>query len=333
MAHRNARLTVHGRRLLIQRVMADGRPVAHVVEELGVSRATGSKRLARWRAEGDAGLADRPSTAHHIPGKTSLDREAQICALRTQLKRGPRRFAPLLVDMPASTIHAVLRRRGLPRLAWLDRPTGQPVRRYERDWPGELIHVDVKKIGRLRDGGGWRVHGRDSLEHRQARARPAAERPCAGVSPLAPPHNGPAAAQLADLANVRICRRERALSRHSQWPGCRRRPSLGENLTIGDATRRCQRICSRRPRPWPRPAHSTAVRSTTRSELGHRPVGTSTQPFSHALASKGLTMPAAGSDTATMTRSTPSISSLSSTSVHDWMWLFGQMLALPGPRG
>ena len=168
MAHRNARLTVHGRRLLIQRVITDGRPVAHVVKELGCSRATGYKWLARWRVEGDAGLTDRPSTAHRLPTKTSPDTEARVCALRTQLKRGPRRLAPLL-DMPASTIHAVLTRHGLHRLAWLDRPTGQVIRRYERDRPGELIHVDVKKIGRLRDGGGWRVHGRDSTQHRQAK--------------------------------------------------------------------------------------------------------------------------------------------------------------------
>ena len=85
MAHRNARLTLHGRRLLIQRVITDRRPVAHVVKDLGVSRATGYKWLARWRAEGDAGLHDRPSTAHRLPRKTSPQREAQICALRTRL--------------------------------------------------------------------------------------------------------------------------------------------------------------------------------------------------------------------------------------------------------
>jgi transposase InsO family protein len=171
MAHRNARLTVHGRRLLIQRVIADRRPVAHVVKELGVSRATGYKWLARWRAEGDAGLLDRSSTAHHLPGKTPPETETRICQLRTHLKRGPRRLAPLL-GIPASTVHAVLTRHGLHRLAWLDRPTGQPIRRYERDRPGELIHVDVKKIGRLRDGGGWRVHGRGSAEHLAARDAP-----------------------------------------------------------------------------------------------------------------------------------------------------------------
>ena len=169
MAHRNARLTVHGRRLLIQRVVTDGRPVAHVVKELGCSRATGYKWLARWRAEGAAGLADRPSAAHRLPGKTAPELEARIRQLRTTLKRGPRRLAPLL-GVPASTVHAVLTRHGLHRLAWLDRPTGQLIRRYERDRPGELIHVDVKKIGRLRDGGGWRVHGRGSVQDHLVKA-------------------------------------------------------------------------------------------------------------------------------------------------------------------
>jgi transposase len=166
VAHRNARLTVHGRRLLIERVVTGGRPVAHVVKELGCSRATGYKWLARWRAEGDAGLHDRPCVARRLPGKTTPEAEARICRLRTTLKRGPLRLAPLL-GIPASTVHAVLTRHGLNRLAWLDRPTGELVRRYERDRPGELLHVDVKKIGRLRDGGGWRVHGRDSAQHRR----------------------------------------------------------------------------------------------------------------------------------------------------------------------
>jgi transposase InsO family protein len=169
VAHRNARLTIHGRRLLIERVVTGRRPVAHVVQELGCSRATGYKWLARWRAEGDPGLHDRPSTAHRLPTKTPPAAEARVCALRTTLKRGPRRLAGLL-DMPASTVHAILARHGLHRLAWLDRPTGQLIRRYERDRPGELVHVDVKKIGRLRDGGGWRVHGRDSAQNRHVRA-------------------------------------------------------------------------------------------------------------------------------------------------------------------
>jgi transposase InsO family protein len=171
MAHRNARLTEYGRKVLITRVVEQGRPVAHVVKELGCSRATGYKWLKRWREEGDAGLADRPSVAHRLPHKTPTEVESRVCALRTERKLGPLRLAPLL-GLPASTVHAILSRHGLQRLAWLDRPTGQPVRRYERDQPGELLHVDVKKLGRLRDGGGWHFLGRDSDAHRQHRNAP-----------------------------------------------------------------------------------------------------------------------------------------------------------------
>ncbi len=170
MAHRNARLTVHGRKLLVERVLT-GRPVAHVAAEMGVSRTTGYKWLTRWLTEGDAGLQDRPSCAHTIAHRTPPEVEAQVVALRQQRKLGPARIGPLL-DMPASTVHAVLARHGVSRLAWMDRPTGQLIRRYERDRPGELVHIDVKKLGRLREGGGWRALGRDSVEHRRARYGP-----------------------------------------------------------------------------------------------------------------------------------------------------------------
>jgi transposase InsO family protein len=170
VVHRNARLTVHGRMLLVQRVLS-GRPVAHVAAELGVSRATGYKWMTRWHAEGPAGMWDRSSRAHRIPHRTPSTLAQQVVALRLAHKLGPARIAPL-VGLPASTVHAVLTRHGLSRLAWLDRPTGTLIRRYERARPGELLHVDVKKLGRLRDGGGWRVHGRDNLERRQARYGP-----------------------------------------------------------------------------------------------------------------------------------------------------------------
>jgi transposase InsO family protein len=156
---------------LVRRVVQEGRPVAHVAAELHCSRATGYKWLRRWREEGPAGLADRPSRAHRLPGKTSPEVEARIIELRQARKLGPARISPL-VGVPASTVHAVLTRHGLHRLAWLDRPTGQLVRRYERAAPGELVHVDVKKLGRLRDGGGWRALGRDSDQHRKSRTGP-----------------------------------------------------------------------------------------------------------------------------------------------------------------
>jgi transposase InsO family protein len=176
--HANARLTVFGRAELVRRVVAEGRPVAHVVVELGYSRATGYKWLARWRAEGLAGLADRSSRAHRLPGKTAAAVEARVLALRTARKVGPARIGPL-VGLAPSTVHAVLRRHGMHRLAWLDRPTGQLVRqvhRYERARPGELLHVDVKKLGAIRDGGGWRAHGRGSWQRDHSRAEQAAGR-------------------------------------------------------------------------------------------------------------------------------------------------------------
>jgi transposase InsO family protein len=157
--------------LLVTRVLEEQRPVAHVVAELGVSRTTGYKWLDRYLSEGPAGLLDRSSRAHRCPHRTSTDAETVVVELREQRKLGPARIAPL-VGLPASTVHAVLARRGLSRLAWMDRPTGQVVRRYERDRPGELLHVDVKKLGRLREGGGWRVHSRDSDQSRAARRAP-----------------------------------------------------------------------------------------------------------------------------------------------------------------
>jgi transposase InsO family protein len=168
LSHANARLTVHGRAELVRRVVELGRPVAHVVIELNVSRATGYKWLARWRAEGPAGLLDRSSRAHRLPGKTPPTLEAEVLALRAARKLGPARIGPLLGLAP-STVHAVLRRHGMHRLAWLDRPTGQLIRRYERARPGELVHVDVKKLGAIRAGGGWRVHGRGSAQETHSR--------------------------------------------------------------------------------------------------------------------------------------------------------------------
>ncbi|NDZ80396.1 IS481 family transposase [Streptomyces sp. SID10853] len=160
MSHRNARLTVFGRRLLVERVRS-GRPVAHVAAEMGISRATAHKWMQRWRAEGEAGLHDRSSRPHTTPHRTSADIEARVCDLRRSRTLGPARIGPVL-GLPASTVHRILARHGIHRLAWLDRPTGTVIRRYERERPGELIHIDVKKLGRIPDGGGHKIHGREA---------------------------------------------------------------------------------------------------------------------------------------------------------------------------
>ena len=160
MAHRNARLTVFGRRLLVERV-ASGRPVAHVAAEMGISRATAHKWIRRWRTEGDAGLHDRSSRPRTTPHRTPAAVEDRVCGLRQSRKLGPARIGPI-VGLPASTVHRILTRHRLNRLAWLDRPTGTVIRRYERERPGELIHVDVKKLGRIPDGGGHKALGRQA---------------------------------------------------------------------------------------------------------------------------------------------------------------------------
>jgi hypothetical protein len=172
MAHANARLTPAGRLILCQRIAA-GRPVAQVAAEMGISRTSAYRWWSRFRTAGPAGLVDRPSCAHHHPRRTPIQLEGQVLGLRQAHKLGPARIAPL-VGLPASTVYRVLCRHGLNRLASMDRPTGRLIRRYEWARPGELVHVDVKKLGRLRPGGGHRVHGRDSHQHRsrdQRRAR------------------------------------------------------------------------------------------------------------------------------------------------------------------
>lgn len=166
VSHRNARLTVHGRRLLVERVGA-GRPVAHVAAEMGVSRATAHKWVRRWRTEGEPGLHDRSSQPRTTPHRTPAMVEARVCRLRQARKLGPARIGPVL-GLPASTVHRILVRHGLNRLAHLDRPTSEVIRRYERDRPGELVHVDVKKLGRIPDGGGHKVLGRQAGRARRS---------------------------------------------------------------------------------------------------------------------------------------------------------------------
>ncbi len=159
--HGNARLTLHGRLTLVERVQS-GRPVAHVAAEMGVSRATGYKWWARWRAEGSSGLRDRSSRPHRSPMRTSRRLERRVEVLRRARKLGPARIGGIL-GLAHSTVHRVLVRLGLNRLAWMDRPTGRVIRRIHTSRPGELVHLDTKKLGRIPPGGGWRAHGRGNV--------------------------------------------------------------------------------------------------------------------------------------------------------------------------
>ncbi|WP_435061421.1 IS481 family transposase [Amycolatopsis thermoflava] len=164
MGHANARTTVYARQLIVQRYQA-GWPPARIAEQLGVARSTVYKWLARHREEGEAGLVDRSSRPRHSPTRLPVETEAAILALRQQCHRGAV-FLAAQLGLVASTVGRVLRRHRVAPLSAIDPITGMPVRRrhsgirYERRAPGELLHIDVKKLGRVPDGGGWRVHGR-----------------------------------------------------------------------------------------------------------------------------------------------------------------------------
>ena len=169
--HRNARLTHWGRQELVRRIQA-GTPIAHAAIEMNVSRPTATKWWNRCLEDPNGQWwLDRSSRPHHCPHQTPRRTEHKIVSLRRNRKLGPARIAGQ-VGLPTSTVHRVLVRHGVNRLAWMDRPSGRVVRRYEHDQPGDLIHVDIKKIGRLRPGGGWRAHGRDSAQHRASRNAP-----------------------------------------------------------------------------------------------------------------------------------------------------------------
>jgi transposase InsO family protein len=186
--HRNAPLTFEGKRRLCLRVDA-GRPKAHVADEAGVSRQCLHNWHSRWVADGEAGLEERSSRPHQSPRRTPPELEARIERLRRDRKLGPDRIAHELrredgTRISASGVHRVLVRLGISRLRELDPPTGEQLRhadpatkrhgpnrwrRYERSRPGELVHIDVKKLGHIRAGGGWWAHGRGSAQHRAAR--------------------------------------------------------------------------------------------------------------------------------------------------------------------
>jgi transposase InsO family protein len=172
MSHANAKLNEYGRLLLVSR-LEEGWTQAEVAEAQGVSRSTVSKWWRRYREEGIAGLKDRSSAPRRQPhalGETVVE---AICSLRRELGAGPHRIAYEL-GMAASTVYGVLRRQGIAVLARLDRTT-RSIIRYERDHPGELVHLDVKKFGRVPDGGGKRFD-EGFAENGAGRKRPGRKR-------------------------------------------------------------------------------------------------------------------------------------------------------------
>jgi transposase InsO family protein len=159
--HANAALSWSGRRLLVERVLVQGWTLTAAAEAAGVSVRCARKWVGRYRCDGERGLVDRSSAPRLVANRTPDDRVAVIVALR-QLRMTAAEIAETL-SMPLSTVSAVLKRHGLGRLGRIG--LEQPVR-YERSHPGELVHVDVKKLGRIQGGAGKRVRG-GGLNHYQ----------------------------------------------------------------------------------------------------------------------------------------------------------------------
>lgn len=165
--HSNAALTPRARLRLARLIVDREWPPARAAERYDVSWRTAKKWADRYRAEGEAGMLDRSSRPHHQPNRTPARLVRKIVHLRWKQRLGPVEIGDRL-GMPASTVHAVLVRCRINRLTHIDRATGEPIRRYEHERPGDLIHVDVKKLGRVPDGGGWRYVGRQQGNRNRA---------------------------------------------------------------------------------------------------------------------------------------------------------------------
>jgi transposase InsO family protein len=148
-----------GRLRLARCVVEDGWPLRRAAERFQVAVTTAARWAGRYRELGDAGMVDRSSRPHHSPNRTPTRTERRIIKVRVIRRWGPARIAYLLGLHP-STVHRVLARYGLAKLRCLDRATGRVVRRMTQTTCGELVHVDVKKLGKIPAGGGWRMLGR-----------------------------------------------------------------------------------------------------------------------------------------------------------------------------
>ena len=158
MSHANAALTPRHRLKVAELVVKHGYPISEVAARFQCSWPTVKRWVDRYMS-GDRQMHDHSSRPHTMPNKTPLPVTKRLVSLRLRLREGPVQLAARVKVAP-STAHQILRRCRLNRLAYLDRATGEPVRRYEHDHPGSLIHVDVKKLGNIPDGGGWRFVGR-----------------------------------------------------------------------------------------------------------------------------------------------------------------------------
>lgn len=182
MSHANAPLTPTGRLRLARRVVDHGWPLRRAAQSAGVSVTTAQRWASRYRAEGPAGMVDRSSRPRRCPAQTPTRIERRVIGLRITHRWGPARIAFHLrhQNLAPSTVHKILRRYHCPPLRWIDPITGTRLRakpaphRYQHDQPGDLVHVDIKKLGRIPEGGGHKMIGR---AHGQRHKRGPSTRP------------------------------------------------------------------------------------------------------------------------------------------------------------
>ncbi len=170
--HPDAALTPAQRLKMVRLVVEDGWSVSAVAQRFQVDDKTVRKWCGRWRAEGEAGLQDRSSRPRRSPRRTPEPQRSKVIELRRRCRRGAG-FVAHVLAMNASTVHRICGAEGLGRLDRGDRSTGPPPEplRYQRENPGELVHVDIKKLPAIPDGGGWRTHGRGNAGPRQRAGR------------------------------------------------------------------------------------------------------------------------------------------------------------------
>jgi transposase InsO family protein len=178
VSHANATLTPRGRLLLARCVVDDGWPLRRAAERFNVSHKTAERWAGRYRQFGPAGMTDRSSRPRHCPHQLPVRTERRILGLRVSRRWGPARIA-FRLGLAISTVHRVLTRYGAPPLRFIDPATGVRLRssrpaprRYEHAAPGDMVHVDIKKLGRIPDGGGHRVHDRSAAKRIKKKTKP-----------------------------------------------------------------------------------------------------------------------------------------------------------------
>ena len=143
--HQNARTTFYSRMLMVERVLKEGKKIKEVAQQLGVSRRTVCKWLARYRQGGEEALNNRGSQPHNSPRRMPVEPVALIAAMRRMRMSGP--AIAFSLSLPISSVTLELRRLGLNRLSCLEPKA--PIMRYEHESPGDMIHLDIKKLGRI----------------------------------------------------------------------------------------------------------------------------------------------------------------------------------------